>query len=87
MNIEEFNIAGGEPLLYKGLIEIVKHIISKNCKCSIITNGSLMTPEWIHKNAKYFSTIGFSIDSFEENTLLSLGRCTTNKKYLSKEKV
>lgn len=87
ININEFNIAGGEPLLYKDLIEIVKYINSINCKCSIITNGSLITDSWIKENAKYFSTIGFSIDSFQPETLIKMQRCTENKKYLTKERL
>ena len=43
----EFNIAGGEPMLYPGLVELVQYIRSKGVKVSLITNGSLMDEEWI----------------------------------------
>ena len=85
-NIQEFNIAGGEPLLHKDLIDIAKYINYKNIKCSLITNGFSMTNEWIKQNAKYFSTIGFSIDSFEKETLIKIGRNNTNGEILSKER-
>ena len=70
-NVEEFNIAGGEPLLYKDLMKLVRYIHEKGKKVSIITNGSKMSNAWIRENAKYFTTIGFSIDSFEAETLIA----------------
>ena len=45
-DVAEFNIAGGEPMLYPGLTELVKYILSKGVKVSLITNGSLMDEEW-----------------------------------------
>jgi len=33
---------GGEPLLYPGCAELIKHIKSKNMHCLMITNGSLL---------------------------------------------
>lgn len=35
---------GGEPLLYKDCIEIIKYIKSKKMHCLVITNGSLIEP-------------------------------------------
>lgn len=84
-NVEEFNIAGGEPLLYKDLMKLVRYIHEKGKKVSIITNGSKMSNAWILENAKYFTTIGFSIDSFEEKTLIAQGR-HNNGNYVSKER-
>jgi len=75
INVDCFNIAGGEPLLYKGLIPLAQYIRSKNKECTLITNGSLMTDEWIKENACYFSVIGFSIDSFDTTALKNMGRC------------
>ena len=68
-----FNIAGGEPLLYKDLSELIKYIKSKGLYCSIITNGSLLTKEWIDENVKYLDCVGISIDSFNKDTLIRLG--------------
>ena len=39
---------------------------------------------WIEENAKYFTTIGFFIYSFDKDTLIKQGR-HNNQKYLSKE--
>ena len=30
-NVTEFNIAGGEPMLYPGLVELVQYIRDKTC--------------------------------------------------------
>lgn len=82
----EFNIAGGEPLLYKDLPELARYIRSFGYGCSLITNGYLMTDDWIEQNAPLFTTIGFSIDSFEPKTLITMGRKTSTGDYLSKER-
>lgn len=76
-SVEEFNIAGGEPMLHPNFMDIVKYIVEvKGKRCSLITNGVLMNEEWIKKNAKYFCMIGFSVDSFDENLMDLIGRTT-----------
>ena len=61
----EFNIAGGEPMLYPGLVKLTKYIRNKGVKVSLITNGSLMNEEWIKNYAWMYETIGFSVDSLK----------------------
>jgi radical S-adenosyl methionine domain-containing protein 2 len=85
--INEFNLAGGEPFLYKGLTDLIDYIDSKNYKTSIITNGSLITKEWIKRNAKKLDTIGFSIDSMSQQTLFAIGRHTCTGKILTEEEL
>ena len=41
------NIAGGEPLLYPYLTDVINQANSLGLKVSIITNGSLLTEELI----------------------------------------
>lgn len=79
-DVTEFNIAGGEPMLYPGLIELVKYIRSKGVKVSLITNGSLMDEEWIKNYAGLYETIGFSVDSLNDETNKKIGRCDRNGK-------
>lgn len=55
-DVTEFNIAGGEPMLYPGLVELVKYIRNKGVKISLITNGSLMDEEWIKNYAGLYET-------------------------------
>lgn len=85
LNVTEFNIAGGEPLLYKDLIELVVYIRNKGIKVSIITNGILMTETWINNYAHLWSTIGFSVDSFDAKNSKALGRTDRCGKVFTKE--
>lgn len=79
-NVTEFNIAGGEPMLYPGLVELVQYIRDKGVKVSLITNGSLMDEEWVKNCAGMFETIGFSVDSINDETNRKIGRCDRNEK-------
>lgn len=79
-NVAEFNIAGGEPMLYPGLVELVQYIRDKGVKVSLITNGALMDEEWVKKYAGMFDTIGFSVDSINDETNRKIGRCDRNEK-------
>lgn len=79
-DVTEFNIAGGEPMLYSELVELVKYIRDKGIKVSLITNGSLMNEEWIKNCAGMFETIGFSVDSINDETNRKIGRCGRNGK-------
>lgn len=80
VDVTEFNIAGGEPMLYPGLAELVKYIRNKGVKVSLITNGSLMDEEWIKNYAGLYETIGFSVDSLDDETNKKIGRCNRNGK-------
>lgn len=84
--VYEFNIAGGEPLLYKDLDKLISHIKAAGARCSIITNGSLMTSDWIQRNAANLDTIGFSVDSFVPETMIAMGRCDNKGRFLSAER-
>ena len=70
----KINFAGGEPLTYKPLghlIRLAKHL---NLKTSIITNGSLLTKDWLKENVKFLDIIGISCDSSIKSTQKILGR-------------
>lgn len=77
-DVSEFNIAGGEPMLYPGLVELAKYIRSNGVKVSLITNGSLMDESWIKNYAGLYETIGFSVDSINDETNRKIGRCDRN---------
>lgn len=79
-DVTEFNIAGGEQMLYPGLTELVKYIRSKGVKASLITNGSLMDEEWIKNYSGLYETIGFSVDSLDDETNRKIGRCDRSGK-------
>jgi uncharacterized radical SAM superfamily Fe-S cluster-containing enzyme len=49
-NIKKINFAGGEPLLNKDNIKILKKLIelkNTDCEICIITNASALNPEWV----------------------------------------
>ena len=86
-DVAEFNIAGGEPMLYPGLAELVKYIRSKWIKVSLITNGSLMDEEWIKNYAGLYETIGFSVDSLSDETNRKIGRCDRSGKTIPADRI
>lgn len=86
-NVTEFNIAGGEPMLYPGLVELVQYIRDKGVKVSLITNGSLMDEEWAKNCAGMFETTGFSVDSLNDETNRKIGRCNKNGKPIPAGKI
>lgn len=86
-DVTEFNIAGGEPILYPGLVELVQYIRDKGVKVSLITNGSLMDEEWIKNYAGMYETIGFSVDSLDDETNKKIGRCDRNGKTIPASRI
>ena len=51
ISVKRFNIAGGEPLLYPKLNELISYINSKGIPVSIITNGILLSESFIEINS------------------------------------
>jgi radical S-adenosyl methionine domain-containing protein 2 len=80
--VVRFNLAGGEPLLFPELYELIGYIHQKSIDVSIITNGSLLKEELLRMGT--ISMIGVSIDSFQESTQRKMGRCQHNGLALSK---
>ena len=70
-------------MLYPWLMELTKYIRSKGLKASLITNGSLMNEEWIKNYAGMYDTIGFSVDSLNDETNKKIGRCNRRGKTVS----
>jgi len=74
---EKVNFAGGEPFLFsERLGELVKA-----CKkdfgfpsTSIITNGSIVKPEWFEKYGQYLDILGVSCDSLQPQVNQCHGR-------------
>lgn len=80
--VTRFNLAGGEPLMFQKLHELIEHIHQKGKEVSIITNGSLLKEEFLQTGL--ISMVGISIDSFQEDTQRKMGRCQHNGLVLSK---
>ena len=73
------NFAGGEPTLYEHLDELIDYASSLGLSVSIVTNGSLLTPERIRSWQGKVSCIGISIDSIDDTTNIAIGRCCKNE--------
>ena len=72
-------LAGGEPFLFKELEELIHYIHSKGMKVSLITNGYLLTEDFLQRNKDAIETIGISIDSLNLDTNLLMGRAVGTK--------
>lgn len=72
----KINIAGGEPTTSKDLQSIIDYIVSKGIKATLITNGYKLTESFIANNRNKLAVIGLSIDSLNNETNVSLGRCS-----------
>jgi len=76
--VEKVTFAGGEPLLYRWIYEVISYSKKIDLVTSIITNGSLLTDELLTKFKGKLDWIGISIDSLNPETNLKIGR--TSKK-------
>ncbi len=59
-NPDNFSIAGGEPLIYPHIVELVAYIASKGVKPVILTNAQALTPDLL-KELKKAGLAGFTI--------------------------
>ena len=73
------NFAGGETTLYKHLDKLICYASARGISVSIVTNGSLLTPERIRSWQGKVSCIGLSIDSLNNCTNCKIGRCRRNQ--------
>jgi radical S-adenosyl methionine domain-containing protein 2 len=69
------NIAGGEPMLYPHLEEIITYIRSRGMLVSIITNGSRLTADFCERMADLLDMVGISIDAANHEGNERVGRC------------
>lgn len=72
--LQKITFAGGEPLLYKHIYEVVCYSKMIGLTTSIITNGSLLTEEMLVKFKGKLDWIGLSIDSLNNTTNKLIGR-------------
>lgn len=74
--VKKVTFAGGEPMLYKNLDEAILYAKSIGLTTSIITNGSLITTDWLDRMSGHLDWIGISIDSLSNDTNIKIGRVT-----------
>ena len=71
---QKINFAGGEPTLRPWLSDLIRRAESHGLMTSIVTNGSLITPEWLDDLGGCLDIIALSIDSVAPHTQRRIGR-------------
>lgn len=72
--LQKITFAGGEPLLYRYIKEIIEFSSNEGLVTSIITNGSFLTESWLEDMFIDLDWIGISVDSTDSKTLNKIGR-------------
>jgi len=73
---DKINFVGGEPFLIKHLEELICYAKRMGFYVSVVTNGSLITDEFLNNVAECLDLIGVSIDSLNAETNKKIGRQT-----------
>lgn len=68
------NFAGGEPFLEKELGQAIALAYDLGLRPSFISNGSLLTDDFIIEFGPMISVAGFSVDSFDDEQNRRIGR-------------
>jgi len=79
LGFEKINFAGGEPLLRKDLPELIRYAKSLGLVTSIISNGQLITADWIKSVYGHLDQIGISVDSALPSRRVQMGRAINGK--------
>ena len=74
----KLNFAGGEPTLCPWLPDLISRAKCLGLTTSVVTNGSLISGEWLNAVAGQLDWAALSVDSVEPDTLLRTGRTTRN---------
>ena len=72
--LKKITFAGGEPMLYKNIFEIVAYSKGIGLTTSIISNGSFLTPDALLKFKDTLDWVGLSVDSLDAETNIKIGR-------------
>ncbi len=81
------NFAGGEPLLAKELGAAIALASDLELRPSVISNGSLMSDDFIKQYGAMISVAGFSVDSFDAATNENIGRRTNHGAQVNLERL
>ena len=72
---QKINFAGGEPFLRPYLLgRLCQRAHELGMAVSIISNGSMITHEWMKQFGYYVDVLGVSVDSFSAATNAKIGR-------------
>ena len=73
---EKVNFAGGEPVLCPWLPDLIVRVKELGLTTSIVTNGSRITPAWLHRVGGALDWAALSIDTVDPQKLGETGRTT-----------
>ena len=74
---EKITFAGGEPMLYPDLDELIREAKDSDMATSVVTNGSRITEDWLESMRGCLGWIALSIDSVKSVTNEMSGRATS----------
>jgi len=75
LGVKVVMFTGGEPLLRKDIFDLMEYVRNLDLEVSIITNGTALTEEGVHRLAKMnASKVGVSIDSLDQSRMLEIRR-------------
>lgn len=80
-SVRKINFSGGEPTLYKGIEKLIEYAKNRGFETSLVTNAFLLTQKEDIKRQLFenLDLIAFSIDSFENELNLEIGRSVGDK--------
>lgn len=81
------NFAGGEPFLEKELGQAIALAHNLGLRPSFISNGSLLTNDFIMEFGPMISVAGFSVDSFDDKQNQRIGRRDNRGSQVSYERM
>lgn len=86
LKVRRFNLAGGEPLASPFIQHLIDAIHDRGYDASVITNGLLLTPEFITRNIGKLSMIGISVDGVADEDHRAIGRVNARGESMTGER-
>ncbi|KAF9078704.1 radical SAM enzyme [Rhodocollybia butyracea] len=80
--MKKLNISGGEPFLKPDFIGEIFRFCKEELgleSCTVVNNGSKVTEAWLDKYGRYLDNMALSVDSFDDETNIRLGRAEKGK--------
>lgn len=66
MGYEVISISGGEPFLYSGLLQVLRHSKSLGLRTTVTTNGYFLQPRWLDSMCECLDVLAISLDGPRE---------------------
>lgn len=77
--ITKITFVGGEPLLCKWLPDLIRYSKQKGLTTMIVTNGYLLTDEWLDRQEGNLDWVTLSIDTIDPERQIQIGRSNGKK--------